>query len=942
MIRVRIVKIALALAIAQVAVAIMAASALATPGIEKFTTAVSGTGAGVHADVTTEIKPNLRPGSLFIPDGLTRSADLHLPPGLIGNPNAVAQCNTVEALAAAVLESGSGIVRVCPAASQVGTAEIKINSFGEERDQGFAKGAVFNLQPSGDELASLVVTGGGLPPVYLHAGVRSSGDFGIDANSPEFNTDAKLVDVIVTIWGIPAAHARGGLQYNGSQMTAAIPPDPASQQRPFFSNPTSCGVALLTGLDATFFEFLPSGFPPPGFPTAVVSDSAISANSPNTNCQNVPFDPSFALQPTTHKAGEATGLDVDLNVPQNEDPAGIATSHLRDAVVTLPQGLVLNPSSADGLAACSEKQIGLLGTNFGYPNPIHFSEEEPSCPEASKIGTVEVDSPPLPGPLNGSVYLARQTENPFGSLTAIYLSLNGYGLHVKLAGEVKPDPATGQLTATFKDNPQVPFEDFKLHFKGGSRGVLSTPDTCGAFVTDTVLGPWSGNPASTPSSSFELSEAANGGACPASKAARAFSPSFQAGTLSTQAGSYTPLVARASKPSGQQELKRLDLTFPEGLLGKLAGVSRCSETAILKAEQQSSGKAEQASPSCPASSQIGTVNTTAGSGAAPLSVIGKAYLAGPYEGAPVSAVVITPAVAGPFDLGNVVVRAPINVDPTTAQLHVVSDQIPTILQGVPLQLRSVEVKVDRSGFTLNPTSCDKMSLGGQLSGSDALANVSNPFQVGGCKALAFKPKLALSLKGGTERNRYPALTATLTQPAGQANVAKVAATLPHSEFLAQNHIRTVCTRVQFAAGACPQGSIYGQAEAQTPLLNQTLTGPVYLRSSSHKLPDLVAVLKGPESLPIEIDLAGRIDSVKGGIRSSFETIPDAPVSRFVLRMQGGDKGLLVNSRDICKSTHRATVLIDGQNGKTADQSPVLSNGACPKAKKQKKRPRLRH
>jgi hypothetical protein len=378
-------------------------------------------------------------------------------------------------------------------------------------------------------------------------------------------------------------------------------------------------------------------------------------------------------------------------------------------------------------------------------------------------------------------------------------------------------------------------------------------------------------------------------------------------------------VLKLSREDGTQPIAAVDTMLPPGLTGKLAGLTYCPEGALAAAAARS-GSAERQSPSCPASSEVGSVTVGAGAGPAPYYTSGRAYLAGPYKGAPLSLAIVTPAAAGPYDLGTVVVRAALNVDPETARIHAISDPIPQILQGIPLDVRSIVLRMDRPNFTLNPTSCDPMELTGTATSPFGSAAVlKSPFQVGGCEALPFKPKLILSLSGGTKRGGHPALKAVLTAKPGEAGIARSVVALPHSEFLEQAHIKTICTRVQFAASQCPAGSIYGTATAMTPLLDQPLSGPVYLRSSSHPLPDLVADLNGQ----IHIALVGRVDSVKGGIRTSFEGVPDAPVSKFVLSMQGGKKGLLVNSRNICKGVNKATVQMDGQNGKAYDTTPVL-------------------
>jgi hypothetical protein len=549
----------------------------------------------------------------------------------------------------------------------------------------------------------------------------------------------------------------------------------------------------------------------------------------------------------------------------------------------------------------------------------------------------------LDEPATGTIYLAKQEANPFGSLLALYLVLENprYGILVKLPGEIEADPKSGQLTATFDDNPQLPVSSLTLHFRGGGpRSPLATPDVCGTHTTVGEWTPWSApesGPPATTQSSFATSEAPGGGACPRSAAERPFSPGFEAGTASTAAGAFSPLTIRVARADGEQELRRLRFTLPPGLSGRLAGIPYCPEAAIAAAEVRD-GRAELASPSCPAASELGSVESAAGIGSEPIHVGGHVYLAGPYEGAPVSAVVITPAVAGPFDLGDVVVRAPLFVDPATAQITAESDPIPTELRGIPLSLRSISIDVNRAAFTLNPTSCEPLAVGAGLEGaSGAVATPSSHFQVGGCPGLAFSPRLSLSLRGATHRAAFPALRAVLTQPGGEADVRYARVLLPHSAFLEQSHIKTICSRVEFSATprSCPPGSVYGWAKAWSPLLEAPIEGPVYLRSNGGEraLPDLVAALRGPASQPVEVDLVGYVDSVHARLRTTFALVPDAPVSRFVLEMRGGRKGLLVNSEDLCRASRQqrtASVQLVGHNNKRADRFPMVANG-CPKS-----------
>jgi len=848
-------------------------------------------------------------GGEITPSGDSKSVGVDLPPGFTGNPLAGKRCPQ------SVVIPGTGSSEVCTEEMTVGNLDPYIGELAESLP--FESRLYNDIPPKG--FAAEFTTRLGLPLQSVVAGVNSEEDFGIRLTGPNNPNIDKIYGVYTAFEGVP--------KFGNGQALLTNPVNCAESRQ----NPPLVRAKANSFQEPNKFATLTLPQPP------LVGCEALKfeTKDPSTGKGQV----GFSFRPTSTQGSTPVGALNHLHIDQPglTDPAGLVTPELKDSTIRFPEGMNLNPSSANGLATCTEAQIGYRGKGFPMPTPMRFTDAQPNCPDASKLGNAEIKTPLLDNPLQGALYLAAQGENPFGSLIAVYLVVNDppTGVIIKLPGEVVPDPVTGQLTVTFNNNPQLPFEDLILNIRGGGpRSQFATPEVCGTYNTTATWTPWSA-PESGPPAQTTDSFTVNSN-CASSASARPFSPSFEAGTTGTKAGAYSPLVVKVNRKDGEQELRSLDFTLPKGLIGKLAGIDYCSEAQIQAAEGRS-GREEQANSSCPANSRLGSVDTAAGVGSEPIHVGGTLYLAGPYKGAPVSSVVVTPALAGPYDLGTVVVRAPLYINPETTELTAKSDQIPTILQGIPLKVRSVAINVDRSQFILNPTSCEPMSASATLKGgSGATATPSNRFQVGSCSDLAFAPKLSFSLKGGVKRNKNPALTAVLTQPAGQANIGRVAVTLPHSEFLDQSHIRTVCTRVQFAANACPAGAVYGEAEAITPLLDEPLRGPVYLRSSSNKLPDLVVALKGPASQPIEVNLAGRIDSIKGGIRNTFELVPDAPVSKFVLKMQGGKKGLLVNSTNICRKTNRAKVKMEGQNGKLANSSPPLK-GQCKATRKKHKK-----
>jgi hypothetical protein len=921
-------------------------SAIAAPfGIEAFDGQVTANAAGDaytqaagHPyEVTTQFRLNRKEDLVYghvWPSEPVKDIVVDTPPGLVGNPTVTAKC-TLDQLAVDVGQTLAG--PLCPASSQVGvlTAVFPL-CLGPELclriNQG--KFPVYAMVPPPDVPARFAFNSTGI--IILDARLRSNGDYGLSVVSNNTTEGIPLIGSEISFWGTPAdpAHDPERSCPGESHPSQGGEPCPAgiADPQPLLRLPTACQGPSTTTIhvnswfnpghieSAGFQNHLPPGLPklePGSLEPDLLPPDDWGAPVGNSGCEEVPFEPSISVRPTTPQADSPTGLEVDLEVPQDEllDPDAIAQADLKDAVVRLPAGMSVNPSSVDGLDGCSLAQIDLHGDNT-----------DPTCPDSSKLGTVEVQTPLLEEPLAGSVYLAKQGDNPFGSLLAIYLVAKGPGTVIKLAGEVKANAQNGQLETVFTNQPQLPFSKLHVELKSGSRAALINPPTCGPHTATATLTPWSGNAPVALQSTFQVSQGPGGGPCPNGD----FDPKLSGGSDNPIGGAFTSFALRVSRADGTRVLTGLDVTLPKGLIGKPAGIPYCPEAALAAvSEAQGSAAAQLASPSCPAASQVGRVTVGAGAGPNPFYLhTGRVYWAGPYKGAPLSLAVVTPALAGPFDLGSVLVRTALRVDPESAQVRAVSDPLPTLLHGIALDLRDVRVELDRPDFVLNPTNCAPMSIEAAISGAGgASANRSEPFQVADCAALGFKPKLRLRLSGPTHRRAHPRLRATLTARKGDANIGRAAVTLPKTEFLENAHIKTICTRVQYAASNCPKGSVYGYAKAWTPLLDQPLQGPVYLRSSNHELPDLVASLDGQ----IHVDLVGRIDSVNDRIRNTFEAVPDAPVSKFVLTMQGGKKGLLVNNTQLCKTRPRATALFDGQNGRIHDIHPVVKTDCGKKA-----------
>jgi hypothetical protein len=879
-------------------------------------------------DLNTVISPG--PGEetgLPIPDGgHVRNIKVEAPPGLLGNPQATPKCSVAD-----FMDQIKGFPPNCSDSAQVGIGRVELNLFGGHQT---LEGALYNLEPPPGKPAlfgfwALIV------PVFVSPTIRSNGDYGLDVNVTNIDESTAITSAGLTFWGSPADKAhdmeRGSPLFGDCGNHTQKPCPSSAPVKAFLTNPVDCahGPFRLDGSVESWDGATGS--------SSFLTHDNLGNPTGVTRCDRVPFQPSIAAKPTTNDAETPTGLDFDLKVPQDglENPEGIAQSEIKKVVVKLPQGMSLNPSAGEGLGVCTPAE---------YKREDVETTPGDACPNSSKLGSVEVETPLLEEHLLGSIYLAKSddpkttqpgAENPFDSLISIYLVARSpvRGVVIKAAGKVEPDLQTGQIVTTFDNLPQLPFSDLKVHFREGQRSPLVSPPNCGTYESVAEMTPWS-NPtaATTVASKFVVSGGVGGGSC-SSGGLPPFHPGVQAGTLNNNAGSFSPFYLRMFRGDDEQEITNFSADLPTGMVAKLAGIPKCSDAALARAAANTAVE-EKENPSCPAASQVGHATVGYGVGTVLNYSPGKVYLAGPYHGTPVSIATVTSALIGPFDVGTVIVRSAFRVDGETGQVHVDSrgsDPIPHILDGILLHLRDIRLYMDRDGFVLNPTNCDRMTVQALITGSggdfvssadDVGLPVTTPFQAAGCGLLKFKPKLGLKLEGGTHRGDYPGLTATLRARKGDANISKAVVTLPHSEFLAQEHIGTVCTRVQFAADACPAASVYGKARAVTPLLDQPLEGPVYLRSSNHPLPDLVADLGGE----IQVTLAGRIDSVHGGIRTTFDTVPDVPVTKFTLKMKGGKKGLLVNSRNLCKSRSRADIRLGAQNGKAFLTRPQLQNG----------------
>jgi hypothetical protein len=821
--------------------------------------------------------------------GALKDVEVSVPPGFLGNPQATPQCP---------LSQLTDPADPCPAATRVGTVAV----LGEE--------PLYNLVPEPGVAAEFGFDVFGARPVILYGSVRAGGDYGITVSTPGVPQlpGGQVEYVGLTFWGVPADH-------NGS----------GEPRIPFLTNPVDCAAGpLTTTLSVEAWQYLGEA-------------KSYTAVSPAVSgCDKLIFEPTIALAPETTQVDTPTGLAIDIKVPQTSSPRELATPELRNTTLTFPPGLVISPAAGDGLQGCTDAEFAV---NTNSPS---------ECPKASQVATIQITTPLLALPLPGQLYLGTPLCSPCssadtasGRVFRVFLQAQVAGVLVKLVGSVSANPVSGQLTATFDNTPQLPFSDVRIDVKGGSRAAFVNPATCGAQTTTSDLTPWSGGPGGStpdanPSSTFNVDSNGAGGACPPGP--QPFSPSFSAGTEVPLAGAFSPFTVTFSRPDGDQPLQGFSMQLPPGLLAMLSSVPLCQEP-------------QAAQGTCPAASQIGTTTVGAGSGSHPFFLGGKVYLTGPYKGAPFGVSVVVPAVAGPYNLGNVVVRAAISVDPHDAHVIVTTDPLPQILSGVPTRLRTVTVTLDRPGFMFNPTSCAQQSIGSTLGGGAGTGvQVSSPFEVAGCQNMPFKPKFLVSTSAHTSRANGASLDAKVIYPTSStasiaspdANIKYVKVDLPKQLPSRLTTLQKACPAATFEANpaSCPSASVIGIARASTPVLPVQLTGPVYFVShGGEAFPDLEAILQGDG---VRVDLTGATFISKAGITSStFKSVPDVPISSFELYLPEGRYSALGANLpakakgSMCGQSLAMPTAFTGQNGVQIKESTKINVTGCPKTKPKK-------
>jgi hypothetical protein len=936
----------------------MEGEAVSPFGVEEYNLVPEENGGGIDNragshpyQLTTTVALN-QTSDLTAPPALARNFGFKLPPGQVGSATAVPKCSAV---AFNAQPPGQGGANLCPENTAIGIAII---TFDEPANLGLKTipTPLFNLETAYGEPArfGFVILG---TPVILDAAVRSGpgDDYGVTVNVSNTTELVNFVTSTVTFWGAPgeASHdesrgfgcIREGKYQNPQFPTLSCVPSTEASPPAFLTLPANCEESFATSVTGVSWPNKKASTGVPFGPFSYSLADETGALVQLTACNQVPFSPRISVEASTEKVAAPTGLDfnVDFHDEGLTSAPGLAQSQLKNTVVTLPEGFTINPSAGVGLGGC---------------RPADFARETvdsipgEGCPNDSKLGTVEVESPLLAQKIHGALYIAQPYENPFpepeaghpnGTLVALYIVAKNpeTGILIRLAGKVVPNPVTGQLTTVFENTPQLPFSHFNFHFREGAQAPLISPPTCGTFTTQAQLTPWSA-PMSvvSVSSSFTITKGFQGGACPTG-GVPPFDPGIVSGQVNNNAGAYSPFYLHLTRTDAEQEIAGFSTNLPSGLTGNLSGVPFCPEASV-EAARQKTGAQEEAEPSCPAASQVGHTLVGTGVGAVLAYVPGKVFLAGPFHGAPFSLVSVTSALVGPFDLGTVVIRFGLTIDPYTAQVSVTptgSEPIPTILRGIVTHVRDIRVYIDRPNFTLNPTSCNPLKIGSTLTSDlGASKTVTSPFQASNCQALAFKPIFKVWTSGRTSRTKGASLTVKLSYPAGvQANISKVKVDLPKQLPSRLTTLQKACTAAQFNANpaGCPVASRVGHAKAITPLIPVPLEGPAYFVShGGEQFPDLIMVLQG---YGVTIDLVGSTFISKAGITSStFKTVPDQPVGSFELTLPQGPFSALAANGNLCKAKLTMPTAFDAQNGARVRQNTKIVATGCPKAKKAKK------
>ena len=892
---------------------LLASPCWASEPIESFETISSTAKAGGHPDF--EVLFSLRePGE---PE-TAQNVIYNLPQGIFGNTNAISQCTEV-----------SFALDECAPDSQAGLITIHANYKGNPNYL-LGTAPIYDVVPGSEETARFAFIAPTVDiPISIPVAVRTGGDYGLRFTVSDITQLTPVASARLSWWGFPASAGHNLQRFakgspgepagcTGLANTSCISTPTAANgvNNPLTDNPTTCtGEPLATSLEVQTYqdpEYL---------------SSKRSTMPAIVECERETFNPVLQASATTGEADAPSGLNIELKAPQFEGLSASA-SELKSSTVTLPPGFTINPDAADGQTACTDAEA-----NFGSEGPAN-------CPDHSKIGTFAIGSPTLNGPLTGAVYIGEPRP---GNQYRLFMIASGFGMNIKLVGSFKPNPETGQLTTTFEELPQLPFETFQMHLFASDRALMATPTSCTIYTVRADMFPWDAALADQTSTQvFGLTSGPHGSECPGQ--IRPFHPNLVAGTSNPKAGAYSSFTLKLNREDGDQYLGKLNFTMPPGLTANLRGVTYCPEADITTAAN-TLGKVEQADPSCPVSSEIGTSNVAAGPGSHPFHAYGKIYLAGPFQGAPLSLVAITPALAGPYDYGTVVVRVALHIDPRDAHVIADSETVPEIIGGIPIRMREIQVNINKPNFMINPTNCSPFSVGSEGIGDQGTAVAfSSYFHADNCAILAFSPKMAVTQLGGrkaTARGKDPALQFDLNTNPGDANLKSVTVTLPKTFEIDQRHLGNLCSRSQLEREHCAGRQPIGYVKDETPLLEKPLEGPAYAVSGfsngKNVLPHIAFILGGQVTIVPQTEsttLAG------GRLKTVVPVIPDVPIGHFRFTLLAGAHGYLANTESLCAAKPIVSVQMNGQNGKAFTEK-VKTKTAC-KAKKHHKRKARRH